>query len=176
MAGRSKTVDRLIPEAYEDLRQIARSLLFGERDLIELSSSGLVHEAYMRLVALSAMEFVDRAHFLATASRFMRRVLIDHARARTRQRRGGELRRVPLRQDMLPTTDDLDSLLCLEEALGALGADHPRRCRVVEARFFLGLTITETAEVLGVSTTTVKRDWRVAREHLNRMLDACAGP
>jgi len=170
---RNESVDHYIPEVYEDLRQIARCLLLGEGDVDLLSSGALVHEAYIRLAQLRTMEFANREHFVATSARFMRRVLIDQARARKRRRRGGHLRSVPLREELLPTTDDLDSLLCLSEALDDLEIEHPRPCRVVEARFFLGLTIAETADTLGVSVGTVKGDWRLARDRLSNTLSQC---
>ncbi len=166
--------DALVPLVYEELRRLAHQQLRRERAGHTLDTSGLVHEAYVRLVRLDRIEWQDRAHFLALAAQAMRRVLINYAEARRTQKRGGGQH--PLSLDATPLQVaagqalSLDDLLALDTAMTRLAALDGRQSRVVECRFFGGMTVEETAAVLDVSPATVKRDWTVARAWLNREL------
>jgi RNA polymerase sigma-70 factor, ECF subfamily len=162
--------DELFPLVYERLRGIARRQLRGEREGHTLATTDLVHEAYFTLVGMDGVRWVDRAHFLGVAARAMRRVLIDYARARATQKRGGRRDRARLELDALPARVPDEQILALDEALRRLEERNERYGRIVECRFFAGMSIEETAEVLGVSRTTVKRDWMVARAWLHREL------
>lgn len=172
-AGRRGALDEIVTLVYADLRSIAHRHLIGERSSHTLNTTELVHEAFVRLVDLQRIQWQDLPHFTAMASRMMRRILIDYARRRDAKRRGGEILHVPLTGAEGSISVALDDLIALDSALEELETIAPRRCRVVECRFFAGLTIDETAEALGVASGTVKRDWRLAREWLNRKL---AGP
>ena len=162
--------DELFPLVYERLRGIARRQLRGEREGHTLATTDLVHEAYFTLVGMDGVRWVDRAHLLGVAARAMRRVLIDYARARATQKRGGRRDRARLELDALPARVPDEQILALDEALRRLEERNERYGRIVECRFFAGMSIEETAEVLGVSRTTVKRDWMVARAWLHREL------
>jgi RNA polymerase sigma factor (TIGR02999 family) len=162
--GDPEAVDRLIPLVYEQLRRVARRHLRGEATGHTLDTTGLVHEAYLRLGAQSRTRWHNRAQFYAIASRAMRRVLIDHARRHGALRRGGDGHiQVPLEQLESPGEERATVLLALDEALERLAAMDPAMARVVECRFFGGLTETETAVALGVSRRTVAREWAAAR-------------
>lgn len=165
-------MDALVPLIYEELRDLARRHLVREDTGHTLNTTALVHEAYVRLVDVERVQWQDRTHFFAVASRVMRRVLIEYARARKRDKRGGGQVPLPLEERDLPVEANLDELLALDEALTRLEARKERHCRVVEHRFFAGLTVEETAQALGVSVATVKLDWRLARAWLNRELAA----
>jgi len=170
--GDDDALDRLMPIVYAELRAIARGLLRGERQDHTLEPTALVHEAYVRLVG-DGTPLSDRRHFFAIAARAMRRVLIEHARARRRKKRGGDAARVPLTENLAgPTAGDPIDLLALDEAMTRLEAQDPRKARVVELIYFAGLNATEAAEVLGVTRRTVERDWQYARAWLLRELDA----
>ncbi|HEX2779483.1 MAG TPA: sigma-70 family RNA polymerase sigma factor [Gemmatimonadaceae bacterium] len=171
--GDRDAVDRLVPILYEELRRIAHQRMRGERVGHTLETTALVHEAYLELAGLDRMEWQSRAHFLAVAARAMRRVLIDHAVARNAQKRAGKLQAVPLDEvpDLaLVSGQRADELLALDEALDRLAGVSERQARVVECRFFAGMSVEETAEALGTSPATVKRDWTVARAWLYREL------
>lgn len=169
-AGSEAALDELVPLIYRDLRALASRHLRGESSGRTLDTTALVHETYMRLVDLRRMQWEDLPHFMAMASRMMRRVLIDFARRRSARKRGGEATHVTLTDVGGPVRVDLHDLLALDEALVELESISERWCRIVECRFFAGLTIAETADALGVSPGTVKRDWRVARAWLNQRL------
>lgn len=171
-AGSSDALDAVIPIVYRELRSIAHRHLRREDPGHTLNTTALVHETYLRLVDVRRIEWRDRTHFFAMASRMMRRILMNYARRRKRVKRGGGRARLSLTELDLPIDENLDALLALDEALRRLEAANERRCRVVECRFFAGLDIEETAEALGVSPGTVKRDWRLARLWLNRELAA----
>lgn len=159
--------DRLVPLVYEELRGLARRELAKHRRGRTLDTTGLVHEAYLRLVDHDRVPRKGRAYFFAAAARAMRQVLVDSARARQRQKRGGGQRPVTLDEAFVGTVDDLvDDVLALEDALERLAADFPRQARVVECRYYGGLSVEETAEALDVSDRTVKRDWALARAWL----------
>lgn len=168
--GRRDAMDEVVPLIYEELRRIAGSQLSRERPDHTLNTTALVHEAYLKLVDIRRVEWQDRAHFLAVAARQMRRILIDHARSRGREKRGGDAILVPLDEAAGLPGLDAESLIMLDEALEKLEARNERQARVVECRCFVGLSVEETAVALDTSTTTVKRDWAFARAWLNRQL------
>ena len=168
--GRRDAVDRAIPLIYDELRRIAQGHLSRERPNHTLTTTALVHEAYLKLVDVQQVEWQDRAHFFAMAARQMRRILIDHARRAGREKRGGDAVVVSLDEATdLPALRP-ESLIRLDEALERLEATNGRQCRVVECRCFVGLSVEETAEALDTSPTTVKQDWAFARAWLNREL------
>jgi RNA polymerase sigma factor (TIGR02999 family) len=168
--GKREALDRLLPVVYAELRAIAARYLRAERDDHTLQPTALVHEAYVRLADQRDVEWRNRAHFLGVAAQIMRRLLVDHARTRGRRKRGSGLR-VPLEDvDVVaPGETDVD-LVALDAALDRLAALSPQQGRIVELRYFGGLSIEETAEVLAVSTMTVKRGWAMARAWLHREL------
>ena len=168
--GDARAPERLMPFVYDELRRLARSFLARERDGHTLQPTALVNETYLRLVDQTRVEWQNRAHFYGIASRMMRRVLIDHARAHATDKRGGGAVRLSLEDVQLPAEQRAASLVALDEALGRLAAMDERKCRVVEMRFFGGLSDEEIAEVLGVTTRTVLRDWKKARLWLYREL------
>jgi len=168
--GRPGALDRLIPLVYDELRHIAHGQLRGERPGHTLTTTALVHETYLRLVKIEQVEWRDRAHFFAVAARVMRRVLIDYARARQRDKRGGAPVQVPLSEALNGLVQQPDDLLALEDALARLEVRSERQCRVVECRCFAGMSVEETAAALDTSPATVKRDWAFARAWLNREL------
>lgn len=168
--GRRDAVDRAVPMIYEELRRIAQGHLSRERPDHTLTTTALVHEAYMKLVDIDQVEWQDRAHFFAMAARQMRRILIDHARRAGRAKRGGDAVLVSLDEATDFPVLRPESLLRLDDALERLEKVNERQCRVVECRCFVGLSVEETAEALGTSPTTVKRDWAFARAWLNREL------
>jgi RNA polymerase sigma factor (TIGR02999 family) len=171
-AGDAAARERLLPVVYGELRAIARKVFARERGDHTLQPTALVHEAYLKLAGGgTASSFRDRAHFFAVASQAMRQVLVDHARARaTRKRGGGATRLVLVEEEAAAAPSPLADVLAIDEAIGRLAARDPDSARLVELRFFGGLTVEETAEVLGVSAPTVKRDWRLARAFLAREL------
>lgn len=164
--GQKEALDRLVPVVYEELRRLARVRLRSEREGHSLQTSDLVHEAFLRLVGIDRMTLENRSHFFAVASRLMRQILVDHARHRDAEKRGGGATMVSL-GDASPATSPTDiDILELDEALDALTALDPRLCRVVELKYFGGLTIEETALALEVSRATVERDWAAAKAWL----------
>ena len=169
-AGDASALDDVFPLIYDELRRLAGQQLRREPDGHTLSPTALVHEAYMRLVDYSSVEWTGRAHFLAAASTAMRRILVDHARGHRSAKRGGALQRVSLDHVELGTEDRADMLVALDEALDRLKALDGRQARVVECRFFGGMTEEETAEALGVGLRTAKRDWAKAKSWLHREL------
>lgn len=163
-------LDRLVPVVYDELRRIAHRQLRGERSDHTLDTTGLVHEAYLKLSRLDRIEWGDRAHFLAAAAGAMRRILVDYAVARRTGKRGGGRQRVPLDDVLILADERAEELLALDEALQRLAAESDRAARIVEWRYFAGMSIEETAAVLEVSPATVKREWVMARAWLNREL------
>jgi RNA polymerase sigma factor (TIGR02999 family) len=174
--GDQSAFEALVPLVYGELRRIARRQLRGERQHDALQTGELVHEAYLRLVDANRVEWQNRAHFLAVAAQSMRRILVDAARARQSLKRGGEHTRVAL--DPALTLADMPGvdLAALDDALTALATADPRRSRVVELRFFGGLSVEETAQVLDVSPETVMRDWKVAKAWLFTQLSPAMPP
>ena len=174
-AGDAAAVDQLMPLVYDELRRLAHHHLKGERSGHTLSTTALVHEAYLNMIGQAPAPWQDRTHFFAIASRVMRRVLIWYARKRNAAKRGGGQANVALDEEAVLSDDRLEELLALNHALERLEAMDPRLCRVVECRYFGGLSIPETAEVLAISPATVKRDWQTARAWLRRALQGAEG-
>jgi RNA polymerase sigma-70 factor, ECF subfamily len=170
-AGSPSAVNELLPLVYDELRALAESYLQHERRGQTLQATALVHEAYLKLVKQDEVEWQDRTHFFVLAAQAIRRILVDHARERHRQKRGGAFQRVQLDEDaaLLPERD-LD-LVALDEALAALAQLDARQAQLVELRFFGGLTLQEVADYLGVSLRTVTGDWCMARAWLKRELE-----
>ena len=166
--GDRHALDRLMPLLYEQLKQLAHSRLRNERNGHTLNTTGLVHEAYTRIANIDRVHWEDRGHFLAMASRTMRRILINYARDRRAMKRGGGRSRVDLDERRLIADDHAEALLDLDDALERLEALHPRAGEIVAHRYFGGLTNAEAAEALGVSLSTVERDLRFARAWLAR--------
>jgi RNA polymerase sigma-70 factor, ECF subfamily len=164
-AGDDNALANLTPRVYQELQRIARRCLRAERAGHSQQATALVHEAYLRLIDVQQVRWQDRAHFLAMAARLMRRILVDEARARRAQKRGGGEQLVPLTDSLIPSMKGSD-LVALDDALEALALLDERKSRVVELRFFGGLSVTETASVLKVSQETVMRDWKLARAWL----------
>jgi RNA polymerase sigma-70 factor, ECF subfamily len=160
----------VFPAIYEELRRVAHRHLRGERTGHTLGTTGLVHEAYLELLKLDRIRWHGRAYVLAAASRAMRRVLIDYAVARGAQKRGGGVTAIPLDDAFAMAVSRSEELLALDEALDRLATVNERYGRVVECRFFGGMNVEDTAEALGTSPATVKRDWTLARAWLNREL------
>jgi RNA polymerase sigma factor (TIGR02999 family) len=169
-SGRQDSLDRLMPVVYDHLRVIASRQLEMREGGGTLSTTGLVHEAYLKLVDQSRVAWRDRSHFFALASVAMRHVLVDRARARLAQKREGGFRRVTLDDEQLDANDQAALMVDLNDAIDRLAVTEPRLARVVECRFFGGLSEEETAEVLEVNTRTVQRDWAKARMLLRRAL------
>jgi RNA polymerase sigma factor (TIGR02999 family) len=169
--GEASALDRLVPLVYEELRRIARAQLRGERAGHTLDSTALVHEAYLRFLGINQVQWQDRNHFVAVATRVMRRVLIDHARGAGRTKRGGGVSFVSLSNARGVAVISGEQLIHLDESLVRLEALNERACRVVECRCFGGLSVEETADALGTSPATVKRDWVFSRAWLNREME-----
>jgi RNA polymerase sigma-70 factor, ECF subfamily len=168
--GDERALERLMPIVYGDLRRRARQYLSHEPDGHTLQPTALVNEAYLRLVDQDRVRWQNRTHFLAVAAQMMRRILVDHARAHHRSKRGGGLAPMPL-DDVDPAAPQRGvDLVALDEVLERLAGLDPRQAAIVEQRYFAGMTIEETAEQLGISPATVKRDWEMARVWLFREL------
>jgi RNA polymerase sigma-70 factor (ECF subfamily) len=167
--GDQEALKSLIPIVYSELHGLARRYLRRERAGHSLQSSALVNEAYLRLVDYKRMQWQDRSHFFAVASQVMRRILVDHAR-RHNLKRGGNVQRVSLDEAAVVGGDQGVDLVALDRALDALERIDPRKMRIVEMRFFGGLSVEETAEALRLSTITIKREWRSAKAWLYREL------
>ena len=167
--GDRAALDRLVPVIHDELRRVARARLRGERPGHLLQTTALVNEAYLRLVDQRQVRWQNRAHFFAIASQLMRRILVDHARRRAAVKRGADAQPVTLADCADPQAERVD-LLALDEALTRLAAMDERQSRVVELRFFGGLTEEETAEVLDISVRTVRREWTMAKAWLYRQL------
>jgi RNA polymerase sigma factor (TIGR02999 family) len=166
--GDHGALDRLIPLVHHELHRIARRCMAGERVGHSLQATALVNEAFVRLVDGKAIEWHDRAHFLAVSARVMRRILVDHARARNYQKRGGGAVKVSFDEALVVCDEPGQDFVELDEALEALAKFDERKSRVIEMRFFGGLSVEETAAVLNVSPATVMGDWRLARAWLKR--------
>lgn len=172
--GNRAALDELVPIVYDELRGVASRQLAGERAGHTLQTTALVHEAFLKLAGMDRIDWQNRAHFFAVAARLMRQILLDHAERRGARKRGGGRATLPLDDHVVSMTPsdatDLDGLIVLDEALRRLEARDARQGRVVECRFYAGMSVEETAEALDVSPGTVKRDWRLARAWLNREL------
>lgn len=171
-AGDQTALEKLTPLVYEQLHRVAQRYMAGQRTGHTLQTTALVNEVYLRLVDCSRVNWQDRAHFLAVSAQLMRRILIDFARSRGYQKRGGNVAHLSLDEAPSVSNKPDANLMALDEALQALAEVDGRKSKVVELKFFGGLSIEETAEVLGVSSETVVRDWRLARAWLLRELSA----
>jgi RNA polymerase sigma-70 factor, ECF subfamily len=166
--GDPAALDRLMPLVYAELRRMARRHMGPERPGHTLQTTALVHEAYLRLVNQDRVRWKDRAHFFAIAAQVMRRILVDHARKRRNPKRGGNATRLSLEQGATVSRERAAEVVALDDALNSLAAVDDRKSRVVELRFFGGMSIDETAQVLGVSPGTVMREWTLAKAWLQR--------
>jgi RNA polymerase sigma factor (TIGR02999 family) len=166
--GKREALDRLLPLVETSLHDIARGHLRRERPDHSLEPSALVNELYLRLVDQRQVNWRDRAHFFGVAARMMRHILVDHARRRASDKRGGDRTRITLSESLGAPEDDRLDVVVLDDALTRLEAIYPQQSRIVELRFFAGLTIEETAESLRVSPATVKREWTMAKAWLRR--------
>jgi len=169
-AGEERLLDELLPRVYQPLKAMALNQLRGERSDHTLNATALVHEAYLKLVDQKSVTWQNRAHFFAVAAQAMRRILIDYARGRMADKRGGGAALVTFNEEAMARSAKADELVALDLALVKLTSLDPRQAKVVEFKFFGGLTHEEIAEVLGVSIQTVHRDWRFARAWLGREL------
>jgi RNA polymerase sigma-70 factor, ECF subfamily len=168
--GSQEAADKLIPVVYDELKRLARVYMRHETPGHSLQTTALVHEAYLKLIRQQDVSWQGRAHFIGVAAQLMRRILIDHARGRLREKRGGEKVVVPLNEALTFSPEHSEELMKLDEALERLSKLDSRQSRIVELRFFGGLSIEETAEFLGISPRTVKRDWTVAKAWLRSEL------
>ena len=177
--GHREALDALIPKVHDKLRNIAHRLLTKRPANRVLDTTGLVHEAYLKLIDQSRVEWSDRSHFQALSARAMRQILVDHFRRQTADKRGGADQPVPFEEGMVPVGQRGELLLALDEALDRLREQAPRKAQVVMYRFFGGMSQRAIADVLDVSTRTVRRDWRAAKAWLTQELSASssgAGP
>ena len=165
-AGDADALGLLVSSMYPELRRIARQQLRGHRPDHSLESTALAHEAYLKLLRSGGIQCENRVHFLALCAQITRRILVDHARGRASMKRGGQTVRITLHDDVRDAAAEGVATLALNDALESLTKIDPRKARVVELRYFGGLSLEETAEVLGISPETVKRDWRMARAYL----------
>ena len=168
--GDESALDRLVPIVHSELRRIARRCMAGERAGHSLQATALVNEAYMRLIDVQHVNWQNRAHFLAMSARFMRRILVDYARSKGYQKRGGGAVNVTFDEGLPVAVEPAMDLVALDDALKALATMDERKSRVIELRFFGGLSVEETATVLAVSPETIMRDWKLAKAWLMREL------
>jgi RNA polymerase sigma-70 factor, ECF subfamily len=168
--GDQAALEQLIPLLYQELRRLAHRYMKGQRPGHTLQATALVNEAYVRLMDCQQVDWKCRAHFLSVSARLMRRVLVEFARSHAYQKRGGGAEKTPLDEALVLPPQRGGDLVALDDALQALAANYPRQSQVVELRFFGGLNVEETAEVLQVSTITVMRDWQLAKALLAREL------
>jgi len=167
--GDAKVLDNLMPLVYEELRRQASRYLRKERANHTLQTTALIHEAYLKLIDQKSVEWQNRSHFFAIASTAMRRILVDYARERHREKRGGSAENLPLDEALQISSDEKSvDLIALDEALNRLAKLDKRQAKVVELRYFSGLSIDETAEILGVSNATVRLDWNLAKAWLKQ--------
>jgi RNA polymerase sigma-70 factor (ECF subfamily) len=169
--GDEGALERLLPLVEAELRRLARAYMARERGGHTLQPTALINEAFLRLIDARHVRWQDRAHFVGIAARLMRRVLVDHARSRGYQKRGGGAARVTLTDALAVTPGPALDLVALDRALEALSVEDPRKAKVIELRFFGGMSVEETAEVLHLSNDTIKRDWRLGKLWLLRALE-----
>jgi RNA polymerase sigma-70 factor (ECF subfamily) len=173
--GNQEAASKLIPLVYKELHRLARAYMRRERFDHTLQPTALVHEAYIKLVQQPSIDWQSRAHFFGIAAQVMRRILVDHARGHLREKRGGGQRAVPIDEALAFAPEQSGELLKLDEALERLTKLDPRQGKIVELRFFGGLTVEQTADLLGISPKTVKRDWSMAKAWLHGELKATHG-
>ena len=164
--GDRAALDQLVPLVYDELRRLAHHYMRQERDGHTLQTTALVNEAYVRLIDQHSVQWQDRAHFFAIAAKMMRRILVDYARSRRYAKRGGEARQVSFDESAIMSPEKGAEMVAVDEALNDLATRDARKSKIVELRFFGGLNIEETAEVMGISPTTVQREWRSAKAWL----------
>lgn len=169
-SGDEESLHMLLPLVYEELKKLARGHMKKERSGHTLQTTAVVHEAYLKMVDIDRAGWLSRAHFFAAASKMMRRLLIDHARLYRAAKRGSGERKLPLAESIVMAEPQAEELLALDEALEDLGRLDPRQVEIVEMRHFGGLSVEETARAIGVSASTVKREWRLARLWLHTRL------
>ena len=171
--GNKEVVNQILPHIYDELRRLASSYLRKERSNHTLQPTALVHEAYMKLIDQNRVKWQNRAHFFGIAAQVMRRILMDHARKHQADKRGGEFEKLPIEEEILIVSQDKSAeLIALDEALTRLALLDERQSRIVELRFFSGMSVEETAEALSVSPATVKNEWRTAKAWLFQELKA----
>ncbi len=171
--GEQHALDELLPLVYDELRRLANSYLKKERSNHTLQPTALVHEAYLRLIGQNEIEWQNRAHFFGISARLMREILIEYARMKDRQKRGGEFKTQIALDDAVSFSSQKElDIIVVDEALTKLEKLDERQARIVEMKFFGGLTVEEIAEVLGISAATVKREWSTAKLLLYKMLDS----
>ena len=168
--GDQEALNKLMPLVYDELHRLASRYLRRERPNHTLQTTALVHEAYVRLVDENNANWRNRIQFFAVASQLMRHILVDYARRRNAAKRGGEYARLSFDEQMIVSKEKSADLMALDEALNGLAAIDPQQSRIVELRIFGGLTVEETAEALGISPTTVKREWSMAKAWLHRQI------
>ena len=173
-SGDREAFDRLAPLVYDELRNLAHRYMRRERPGHTLQTTALVNEAYLRLIDQKSVRWQNRAHFFAIAARMMRRILVDYARARRYDKRGGDARQVSFDEAAVFTRERAPDLVAIDDALTSLAAHDARKCEIVTLRFFAGLSIEEVAEVLAISRTTVQREWRSAKAWLYHALSGGA--
>ena len=169
--GDQEALDKFVPLVYEELHRLARHCMAGERPGHTLQTTELVNEAYLRLIDWKNVQWQNRAHFFGVAAQMMRRILVDFARSRHTVKRGGEARNVSLTEAAIVSVERGEDFIALDDALVGLAAIDARKARIVELRFFGGLSVEETAEVMKISTRTVMREWSVAQAWLHRELN-----
>jgi RNA polymerase sigma factor (TIGR02999 family) len=176
--GEAEALDKLVPLVYDELHRLARRYMASEKLGDTLQTTALVNEAYLRLVASGQTDWRDRAYFFGACAQIMRRILVDSARSRLTWKRGGDSRPADLKENLMAPSGARMDLAALDDALASLAAIDPRRARVVELRFFAGLSVEQSAEVLSISAQTVMRDWKLARSWLKRELtrEGAGGP
>ena len=167
-SGNQGALNQLTPLVYRELRRLAQSYLNRERPGHTLQGTALAHEAYLRLVDQRQVQWRDRNHFFALSAELIRRILVDHARATMAEKRGGDQVKLSLEEGMEAASPGDADLIALDDALSLLARTDPQQSRIVELRYFAGLTIEETADVLNISPATVKRDWVIAKAFLKR--------
>jgi RNA polymerase sigma-70 factor (ECF subfamily) len=165
--GNDEAASKLIPVVYDELRRLAGGYMRRERSDHTLQPTALVHEAYLKLVEQRSVDWQGRSHFFGIAAQIMRRILIDHARGHLRDKRGGGVKLTSLDEALAFSPEQSQDLIRLDESLKRLGEIDPRQAKIVELRFFAGMTVEEVAAVLGISAKTVKRDWSVAKAWLH---------
>ena len=169
--GRSEALDELLPHIYNELHRQAAAYLRRERPNHTLQTTALVHEAYLKLIDQKQVQWKSRGHFFALAAQAMRRILVDHAKSRHREKRGGPNEDVPLEDELLAVAEETNiDVIALDEALSRLAKFDPQQERIVEMRYFAGLSLDETAAAIGISRATAARDWAVAKAWLHREL------
>jgi RNA polymerase sigma factor (TIGR02999 family) len=172
--GDKEALDKLTPIVYSELHKLAESYLRRERNAATLQPTALVHEAYIRLVAQNLPDWQSRAHFFGVAAQLMRQILVDNARRHRSEKRGGGAAKVPLTEALSFTPERSSDVIALDDALKSLAAVDERKCKVIELRFFGGLSVEETAQALGISVATVGREQRMAEAWLHREMSRSA--